>query len=62
MNGLKTKKTNGGSMKINCPECGVEIEIDSEDIPDCACDEAECDCPECECEFKFGWYATLEVR
>lgn len=49
-------------MKINCPKCDAEIEIDSEQLPDCACDDADCTCPECDYDFKYGWYATLEVR
>lgn len=50
------------SGKINCPECEVEIEIDYEDFPDTASEDADYRCPECEYEFRFGWYATLEVR
>lgn len=49
-------------MKINCPKCDYEFEVDNEDVPDTASEDGDCRCPECEYEFKFGWYATLEVR
>ena len=50
------------TMNIECPECDHDIDLESEDMPDRACDETEIECPLCQHEFKVGWYATAEYR
>ena len=49
-------------MKIECPNCEKDVDVRSEDLPDCACDDITVMCFACECEFRVGWYAELEVR
>jgi len=49
-------------MIIECPNCGKDVNVSSEDLPDRACDNIVVLCFACECEFKIGWYAELEVR
>ena len=49
--------------EIDCPKCEKTIDdVESEDIPGRACDDAVLECPHCEHEFKFGWTTTLETR
>jgi len=48
--------------EINCPKCEKEINVESEDLPERACDDGDIDCPHCEHSFKFGWIAELETR
>lgn len=49
--------------EIICPHCRIEIvDIDSEELPERACDDAEMECPHCNHTFKFGWVAQLETR
>jgi len=48
--------------EINCPDCEKEIQVESEDLPLMACDDADIECPHCYHEFKFGWIAQLETR
>ena len=49
-------------MDIDCPECGFNIEFDTGDLPDKACDDKLIECPACLEEFYVGWYATAELR
>jgi len=49
-------------MNIDCPHCKKENDIDSDYLPDAACEDAEYQCDFCEKEFSFGWYAELELR
>lgn len=49
-------------MEIECPFCKKESEVDGEDLPDNACDDAEYECPHCDYLMNIGWYATAEVR
>lgn len=49
-------------MDIDCPECGYNIEFDTGDLPERACDETEIECGTCRHLFNVGWYATAELR
>jgi predicted nucleic acid-binding Zn ribbon protein len=49
-------------MDIDCPSCGKNSELDSDDLPHDACDHEEYECKHCEVAFNIGWYATAEVR
>lgn len=49
-------------MYIKCPECKYVSELDSDDLPNNACDDKEFECHDCEATFNIGWYATAELR
>ncbi len=51
-------------MKIKCPSCKTEIDLDNYDLPQNACDDVEIDCENEDCEetLTVGWYATAELR
>lgn len=49
-------------MKIECPFCKKEQEVDGDDLPDMVCDEESYECKHCAGEMMIGWYATAEVR
>ncbi len=61
--GFINKQTKGRcKMKIECPKCKKEQEVNDIYIPDDACDSEEYICVHCGHMFTIGWYATLEVR
>ena len=41
-------------MKIECPNCGKYVNVSSEDLPGCTCDDVTVMCFACECEFKMA--------
>ncbi len=51
-------------MDLECPLCLQINEVESEDLPEKACDSVQYCCPneECEGEMTIGWYAEVEVR
>ena len=50
-------------MHIECPECGKNNDLDSDDLPSCACDDNEdYECKVCEHVFCIGWFAVAEIR
>jgi len=49
-------------MDIDCPKCGKNNELDSDDLTGDACDSDDFECGYCEHEFSIGWYATAELR
>ena len=49
-------------MNIDCPECGKNNELDSDDLPSNACNDKDFECHYCEHVFSIGWYATAENR
>ena len=49
-------------MEIECPKCDELQELDHDDLPDNACDDAEYECAHCEHEFVIGWTAEAEIR
>lgn len=48
-------------VTVECPKCEKACDV-ADDLPDCACDDAEFTCPFCEHEFSIGWYAVAEVK
>lgn len=49
-------------LDFECPKCGKEVELEGDDLPDCACDDTAFECEECGYQTKIGWYATVEER
>jgi DNA primase catalytic subunit len=49
-------------MNIECPECGFDNDLDSDDLPERACDSESFECKKCEHEFLIGWSAEAELR
>ena len=49
-------------MKIECPNCKHEQEVNRIYVPENACDTEKYTCVYCGNEFNIGWYATLEIR
>lgn len=49
-------------MNIECPKCGYDNEVDAEDLPTRACDDADFNCNDCEHTFQIGWIAEVELR
>lgn len=49
-------------MEIECPECEFFSEVETEDLPDRACDSKEFECGDCGHPFQIGWYAEVELR
>jgi predicted Zn finger-like uncharacterized protein len=49
-------------MIIECPNCEQDVNVESEDLPERACDDMEIDCGKCGHTFSIGWYAELEIR
>jgi hypothetical protein len=47
---------------LECPACLQNIDVEGEDLPDNACDDAHFECPYCYLEMKIGWRAEVEVR
>ncbi len=51
-------------MKIDCPKCATEMDLDNYEMPNHSCDciQVECENEDCDEEFNVGWYATAELR
>ena len=51
-------------MKIKCPSCKTEIDLDKYGLPQNAWDDVEIDCENEDCKemLTVGWYATAEHR
>ena len=47
---------------FECPNCGDTCEVETQDLPDNACDEMNYECPHCDQLMKIGWHAEVEVR
>ena len=48
--------------EVDCPHCQKVIGIDSDQLPDKACDDEVIECHHCEKDITFGWYAEIELR
>lgn len=49
-------------MNIECPDCGFDIKLNTEDLPERACDEVEIECGTCRCLIIVGWYPVAEIK
>ena len=49
-------------MFVECLQCEQESEVESENLPDRACDDADYTCLHCGHVFLIGWYAEVELR
>ena len=49
-------------MDIDCPKCEKNNEVDGEDLPERACDDAIFKCLWCDHDFSIGWFAEIELR
>lgn len=49
-------------LNFECPKCHKESDIEGDDLPDRACDDALWECPKCEETTMIGWYAEVEER
>ena len=46
---------------VTCPHCHEDVELESDDLPDNACDEIKGSCPSCDSPVIIGWYATATM-
>ena len=49
-------------MYLECPVCYEKNDIDTEGMPDNACDNIRFECPGCGSSYDIGWYSEIEVR
>lgn len=47
---------------FECLSCDEKLDIDTEDMPDNACDVVDFECPHCHQEMTLGWVSLVEVR
>jgi len=47
---------------FTCPMCDEDNEVDTEAMPDRACDAMDYECAHCNLEMTIGWFAEIEVR